>query len=331
MALRINYLEDQLRLLEDGEGYTDRDILVELRTLRYALKTREHELREHALKLVNELEAQEAKTAAGVKYQTHEQREVAVSDSAGHYQEMCSTLQEELDGMVLEKQKAIDAANDSQPPEVQQRLAKLSVCAIADAMAKLKIQSHLVDVSLVRGFRAPLSTDICGPAFTVHVVPATGPAVKKLSFHYVDKTEKGQVIVISAPDGSTTGVFGGLLAAASKARGAAGVVTDGRVRDVQEISSMGFPAFSRGTSVHGQQGATTVMDINCPVIVGGCVVRKNDIIRGDVNGVIVVPIEHAAEVAAKAEVIEEQDKKVEDAVKHGAGLQQSFKRFRSKL
>ncbi|KAG7390909.1 hypothetical protein PHYPSEUDO_006393 [Phytophthora pseudosyringae] len=216
-------------------------------------------------------------------------------------------------------------------PEVQQGLAKLSVCAIADAMAKLKIQGHLVDVSLVRGFDAPLATDICGPAFTVQVVPATGPAVKKLPFHYVDKTERGQVIVISAPDGSTSGVFGGLLATASKARGAAGVVTDGRVRDVQEISSMGFPAFSRGTSVHGQQGTTTVVDVNCPVVVGRRVVRHGDIVRADINGVIVVPFEHAAEVAAKAAVIEEQDNKVADAVKQGAGLQESFKRFRSKL
>ncbi|KAG6970070.1 hypothetical protein JG688_00005046 [Phytophthora aleatoria] len=216
-------------------------------------------------------------------------------------------------------------------PDVQQRLAKLSVCAIADAMAKLKIQGHLVDVSLMRGIKAPLDTDICGPAFTVLVVPAMGPAVKKLPFHYVDKTERGQVIAISAPNGSTSGVFGGLLATASKVRGVAGIVTDGRVRDVQEISSMGFPAFSRGTSVHGQQGTTTVVDVNCPVVVGGCVVRNNDIIRGDINGVIVVPAEHAAEVAAKAEIIEEQDNKVAEAVKQGEGLQQSFKRLRSKL
>ncbi|KAF4029478.1 Aldolase/RraA [Phytophthora infestans] len=217
------------------------------------------------------------------------------------------------------------------PRDVQQRLAKLSVCAIADAMARLKMQGHLLDVSLVRGFNSPLEVDICGPAFTVQVVPATGPAVKKLPFHYVDKAERGQVIVISSPKGSTSGVFGGLLATASKSRGIAGVVTDGRVRDVQEISSMGFPAFSRGTSVHGQQGTTTAVDVNCPVVVGGCVVRNNDIIRGDTNGVIVVPVEHAAEVAAKAEIIEEQDNKVADAVKQGAGLQQSSKRFRSKL
>ena len=219
----------------------------------------------------------------------------------------------------------------SRPTNVQERLAKLSVCAIADAMVKLQIQSHLVDINLVRSFPSPFDTEICGPAFTVQVVPVHGATIKKLPYHYVDKVETGQVIVISAPNGSTSSVFGGLLATASKVRGAAAVVTDGRVRDVQELCSMGFPAFSRGTSVHGQQSATAVVDVNCPVVVGNCVVRNNDIIRGDVNGVLVIPLERAAEVAAQAEIIEQQDNNEAHAINQGLGLQRSFKRFRSKL
>ncbi|KAF1777599.1 Ribonuclease E inhibitor RraA/Dimethylmenaquinone methyltransferase [Phytophthora cactorum] len=123
-------------------------------------------------------------------------------------------------------------------PDVQQRLAKLSVCAIADAMAKLKIQGHLVDVSLMRGIKVPRTRTFADLHLRCKSYPPWAP--------------------------HTSGVFGGLLATASKARGVAGIVTDGRVRDVQEISSMGFPAFSRGTSVHGQQGTTTVVDVNCP-------------------------------------------------------------------
>ncbi|KAJ0409426.1 hypothetical protein P43SY_002316 [Pythium insidiosum] len=198
------------------------------------------------------------------------------------------------------------------------RLAKLSTCAIADALAQMKIQAHLVDVDLVRGYTDPLSVNICGPALTVKVMPATGPPVKKLPFNYVDTAEMGQVIVISAPEGSTTAVFGGLLATAAKARSLSGVVTDGRVRDVQELAAIGFPAFSRGTSVHGQRGATTVVDVGLPIVVSGCVVRSNDIIRGDINGVVVIPAERANEVATKAELIEEQDNKIADAVQQAA-------------
>ncbi|CAH0479427.1 unnamed protein product [Peronospora belbahrii] len=213
--------------------------------------------------------------------------------------------------------------------KLQELLSKLSVCAIADAMVELQIQGHLVDVNLVRGYDSPLTTDICGSAFTVHVVPITGPEVKKLPYHYVDKVGQGDVIVISAPSGITCGLFGGLLATASKARGAVGVVTDGCVRDVQELCALGFPTFSRGTSVHGQQKTTTAIDVNCPIVVGSRTVRNNDIIRGDVNGVLVIPLERAAEVAALAKTIEDQDNKIADELKHGSGLQESFKRCRS--
>lgn len=210
------------------------------------------------------------------------------------------------------------------------RLAKTSTCAIADAMAQMKIQGHLVDIDLVRGYENPLSVNICGPALTVKVMPANGPVVKKLPFNYVDTAEVGQVIVISAPFGSTSAVFGGLLATAAKARSVAAVVTDGRVRDIQEMSSIGFPAFSRGTSVHGQRSSTTVVDVGCPIVVAGCVVRNADIIRADINGVVVIPSERANDIAIKAEQIEEQDNRIADAVQQGEPLQRCFQRYRSK-
>jgi regulator of RNase E activity RraA len=221
-------------------------------------------------------------------------------------------------------------AEISLEPDLLLRLAKLSTCAIADALAQMKIQGHLVDVDLVRGYENPLAMNICGPALTVKVMPSNGPAVKKLPFSYVDTSEMGQVIVISAPVGATTAVFGGLLATAAKARSVAGVVTDGRVRDVGELCAAGFPAFAKGTSVHGQRGATTVVDVGCPITVAGCVVRNADIIRGDINGVIVIPAERASDVALKAELIEEQDNKIADAVQQGEPLERSFQRFRSK-
>jgi regulator of RNase E activity RraA len=209
------------------------------------------------------------------------------------------------------------------------RLAKLSTCAIADALGQLRVQAHLVDVDLVRGYESPLAMNICGPALTVKVMPANGPQVKKLPFNYVDTAEMGQVIVISAPEGCTSAVFGGLMATAAKARSVAGVVTDGRVRDVQEFSAMNFPVFSRGTSVHGQRNSTSVVDVGCPIVVSGCVVRNTDIIRADINGVVVIPAEHALDVALKAELIEEQDNKIAEAVQQGEPLQRSFQRFRS--
>lgn len=257
---------------------------------------------------------------------------LAVSGAAGAYAAAASQNHHVLQGLkradhlitgMLDTEIALDT-------DLLLRLAKTSTCAIADAMAQMKIQGHLVDVDLVRGYENPLSVNICGPALTVKVMPANGPVVKKLPFNYVDTAEVGQVIVISAPEGSSSAVFGGLLATASKARSVAAVVTDGRVRDIQEMSSIGFPAFSRGTSVHGQRGATTVVDVGCPIVVAGCVVRNADIIRADINGVVVIPGERANDIAIKAELIEDQDNRIADAVQQGEPLQRCFQRFRSK-
>ncbi|KAF1777585.1 Ribonuclease E inhibitor RraA/Dimethylmenaquinone methyltransferase [Phytophthora cactorum] len=207
--------------------------------------------------------------------------------------------------------------SEAEPPqdqtEVLLRLAKLSTCVIGDAMALMKVKGHLVDLNLVRGYDAPLAMNICGPALTVKMMPITGATV----------------VVISAPTGISTAVFGGILATASKARNVAGVVTDGRVRDVQELCAMNFPAFATGTSVHGVWGSTAIGDVNCPIVVAGCVVRHNDIIRGDINGVIVIPAERAQDIATRAEIIEDQDNKIADALNEGEPLQRSLHRFRS--
>ncbi|CAI5744817.1 unnamed protein product [Peronospora destructor] len=213
--------------------------------------------------------------------------------------------------------------------EVLLRLAKLSTCAIADAMAEMNLQGHLVDVNLVRGYDAPFAMNICGPALTVKIMPTTGALVGSGSYDYIDTVEMGQVVVISSPARSTMAVFGELLATASKARHVAGVVTDGRVRDVHELCRMNFPAFAMGTSVHGECGATTIAEINGPVLIADCVVRHNDIIRGDINGVIVIPAERAQDIATRAEIIVDQDNKIIEALNEGEPVQRSLQRFRA--
>lgn len=92
---------------------------------------------------------------------------------------------------------------------------------------------------------------------------------------------------------------------------------------------MNFPAFATGTSVHGEWGATTIAEVSCPVLVAGCVVRHNDIVRGDINGVIVIPAERAQDIATRAEIIEDQDNKIIEALNEGEPLQRSLHRFRA--
>ncbi|KAI9918909.1 hypothetical protein PsorP6_011750 [Peronosclerospora sorghi] len=223
--------------------------------------------------------------------------------------------------------------SEHEPPqdttEVLLRLAKLSTCVIGDAMTQMKVQGHLVDVNLIRGYDAPLAMNICGPALTVKMMPSTGVLRNAKSCNYIETAEMGQVVVISAPMTSTAAVFDSLMATASKMRNVAGIVTDGRVRDVHKVCSMMFPTFATGTSIHGGMETMTVVEVNCPILVAGCVVRQNDIIRGDINGVIVIPAERAQDIATRAEIIEDQDNKIIHALNQGGSLQKSLHHFRA--
>ncbi|KAK1946521.1 Protein DlpA [Phytophthora citrophthora] len=226
-------------------------------------------------------------------------------------------------------QERLKNENPLDTDELLFRLAKLSTCVISDAMAKMKIRGCLVNVGLVRGYKSPSAMNICGPALTVKMMPSTGvtPASHAAS-NYIETAKMGQVVVISAPQGITTAVFGGLLATASKVKDVAGVVTDGRVRDLQDLSTMNFPAFASGTSVHGMYGSTTVAEVNSTLVVAGCVVRPNDIIRGDLSGVVVIPPEYAQEIALRAEIIEDQDSQIVEAVDGGEPMYCAIRRVR---
>ena len=124
-----------------------------------------------------------------------------------------------------------------------------------------------------------------------HVEPGRNPYEVEIAL--VDDLRPGDVAVFAC-GGPTDRIapWGELLTTASIARGAAGCVTDGLVRDVRRIREVGFPVFHGGIGPLDSKGRGEMMAMDVPVECGGVRVEPGDYVLGDVDGVVVVP--HAA-------------------------------------
>jgi regulator of RNase E activity RraA len=133
---------------------------------------------------------------------------------------------------------------------------------------------------------------LLGPACTVKVYPGDNLMVHKS----LDIAQPGDVVVVDASSSTMTAVLGDLVSTKARHRGIAGFVVDGLIRDLPAILALGdFPVFARGVTplgpLHRGPG-----EVNYPISAGGIVVHPGDIVVGDLNGVVVVAQEIAADL-----------------------------------
>lgn len=139
-----------------------------------------------------------------------------------------------------------------------------------------------------------------------------------------DSVNPGEVIVIEARGERGTGTVGDVLALRAQTRGASGIVTDGGVRDAEQVASFDIPTFAQGAhpSVLGRRHVPWESDV--VVTCGGAAVCPGDVIVGDGDGVIVIPRQLADEVVAQAAEQERRDAWIADRVAEGESIDGLF-------
>ena len=190
---------------------------------------------------------------------------------------------------IAQRKKKVDA-------ETAARFRALPVANISDSMSRMTAGGPLLRPMHGGGALA-------GPAFTVKTRPGDNLMIHKA----LDLAEAGDVIVVDGGGDLTNALIGEMMVAHAQARGLAGMVLYGAIRDCDAIRAGDFPVFAAGVTHRGpyKDGPG---EINVSIAIDGMVIEPGDLIVGDGDGVLCVPFAETAEIykAAKAKNDAEQ-------------------------
>ena len=141
----------------------------------------------------------------------------------------------------------------------------------------------------------------------------------------LDQLKPNEVYVATGAHNSA--LWGELLTASAKARGAVGSVVDGYSRDTPQVLGQNFPVFCSGTWAQESSLRTYVFKFRCPIEIGQVTIHDGDIVFGDIDGVLIIPRSIAPEVIEKALIKASTEKTMRKAIEDGMMVTEAFEKF----
>lgn len=199
----------------------------------------------------------------------------------------------------------VKTAIDRPDAESITALSQFGTATIHEAMGR---------VGLMQPYMRPVyqGAKLCGPTVTVLLQPGDNWMLHVAA----EQLQAGDVVVAACTTESDAGFFGELLATSFRARGGAGLVIDGGVRDVSELEAMDFPVFAKTIHARGTV-KETLGSVNIPVNCANATVHPGDVVVGDADGVVVVPRDRVAAVADASQARETKEAGVRERLAAG--------------
>lgn len=204
------------------------------------------------------------------------------------------------------------------PDSQVERASKLDTSTISDALDRLGIAGQCLNIK-PRDPRFRMT----GRAFTLLYGPVGKPA--GTVGDYVDDVPPGSVIVIDNGGRENATVWGDILTEIAHRRRIAGTVIDGACRDIALCLELGYPVYSRSYSMRTGKDRVQLDATNIVVNIGDARVAPGDILRGDADGVVVIPQQQELEVLAASEEIDKAEAAIRQSVRGGKRLSEARK------
>lgn len=170
-----------------------------------------------------------------------------------------------------------------------ERLAELGTATVYEANGR----HGLIDMPLIR---VVPGSRVAGPARTV----LCGQNDNLMVHACIEHIQPGEVVVLAMPQPAPVALIGDLLVTQMKARGAAAVLTNSAVRDLEELEELGLPIWTRYVRMRGAS-KSEIGRLNVPVTIGGNLINPGDILILDADGSVSVPSDQIEPILEKAE------------------------------
>jgi len=206
----------------------------------------------------------------------------------------------------------------SSPPDKNAtRAAKLDTATISDALDKLAIAGQCLGIKpRDHAFR------MTGRAYTVLYGPIDAKNPGTVG-DYIDDLKPDTVVVLDNGGRQDATVWGDILTGLAHRKGLAGTVIDGANRDTQLCLELGYPIYSRSYSMRTGKDRVQVDAEQVPVTIGQVRVQPGDLLRGDADGVVVIPQTREDDVLDIAEHIDQAEQRIRELIASGKSLKEA--------
>lgn len=201
-----------------------------------------------------------------------------------------------------------------------ERAAKLDTATISDALDRFGLNGACYHIK-----PRDAKFRMAGRAYTLlYMVTGTPPGTVG---DFVDDVPPGSVLVLDNAGRESGTIWGDILTEVAHRRGIAGTVIDGLCRDVALCMELGYPIYSKDHWMRTGKDRVQLDATNVPVSIGGVRVLPGDIMRGDADGVVVIPKAHEEKVLEAAEEIAMVEDRIREAARGGMRLTEARAQF----
>lgn len=195
--------------------------------------------------------------------------------------------------------------------DIKEKLEFLETCEtgyVTDALNLLGIKNCWIDNVL------PLASKgvVAGQVFNAKITRIRDNEKRYTLYDVAEATPKGRILVYAGAEDYT--ILGENISTLLCNKGIKAVVLDGRCRDVDGISSLSMPVFCKGPSPRINPPDLQITELDVPVIIGGIKINPGDIIIGDSDGVVLIPLERLDEVLKQVKWVSEVEKEAAEAL-----------------